>query len=80
MLKKAPQTSLSLALLEIECEMLPMLMGLWPQLVVLFWNIVEPLGGRALLEDVGDWGWSLLLYNLALLPFLPLGSMRVSEM
>ena len=35
---------------------------------------------RTLLEDVGDWGWSLLFYNLALLPLLPLGFMCGNEM
>lgn len=29
---------------------------------------MEPLEGRALLEEVGHWGWALRLYSLSSLP------------
>lgn len=32
---------------------------------------MEPLEGRALLEEVCHWGWALRLYSLSLLPVCP---------
>lgn len=37
------------------------------QLVALFGEVMEPLGGRALLVEVRHWGWDLRLYSLAIL-------------
>lgn len=38
------------------------------QMVELFGNVVEPLGGRNSLEEVGHWGEGHLFYTLAPFP------------
>jgi hypothetical protein len=62
-----------MGLLWLECEMSPIgscLTG-WSQLATLCWEVVESLGGRALLEEVDHWG---LAFASCLIPgpFLPL--------
>lgn len=37
-----------------------------PQHVVLFWEVVEPFGHGAYLEDLGPWGQALKVHSLAL--------------
>lgn len=42
-----------------ECDRWPIGSGVWipgSQLVVLFWKVVEPVGGGAWLEEVSHWG------------------------
>lgn len=54
-----------------ECEMTPRGSHIWtlgPQLVVFFEKAGEPLGHRALLEEVSHWGQTLRIYSPALLP------------
>lgn len=38
-----------------ECEMIPSVCKHGPQQVVLFWEILGPLGEGALMEEVGSW-------------------------
>lgn len=49
-----------------------MCLTLGAQFVVLLGKAVKSLGGEALLEEVGRWGWNLMFYNRDLLPVHPL--------
>ena len=53
--------------LVLECE-LPKCSITWSTVVGLFGKVVEPLGDRASLKEVGPWGWVLMSYILAPLP------------
>lgn len=69
MLEKGSQTCLPLALLEFECEVFPHVSCVCGhQLMVLFWNTVKLLGGRALLGEVSHRRWGVTFYSPALLP------------
>jgi hypothetical protein len=53
---------------------------LGPQLVMLFWEVVETFGGGALLEEVGPWGCAFEVYTGSSVPFsLPLGCQEVKD-
>lgn len=50
--------------LNVECPRTGLWFGMFvPQLVVLFWEAVEPLGGRALQGEVGHWEQALEGYS-----------------
>lgn len=53
-----------------EWELFPILSYIPLLAVVLVWKTMEPLGARALLEEVGHWRWALRFYSLASLPVL----------
>lgn len=50
---------------------------LGPQLLILFEEAVEPIGGEALLEEVHPWEWA---YSLDILPAPPLCFLCADEM
>lgn len=51
----------------------PCIQTLGPQLVVLFGEVMKPLGGRALLNEVHRWRKTWWVYSLILLTYLFLG-------
>lgn len=61
-----------------ECglnEMFPLSLYIWTialWLMVLFEKILEPVGGRTLLEEIHHWGQTLRFYRCVALPVLPL--------
>lgn len=52
-----------------ECSLFRKLVDLNTQSPVVFWEVVEPLGRGALLEEVGCCGWALRFYTSGPFPF-----------
>lgn len=55
-------------------------LNMWSPTGGTFKEIMVPLGGVALLEEVQNWGWDLSFYSISVLPVTVLCFLFVDEM